>query len=108
MILQGQKPDVFAAPCPSREILKHISSRWGMLILLSLQDGTHRFSELRRRIGGISEKMLAQTLQVLADDGLVQRTAYPVVPPMWNMHSPHWEKAQHSASKPSSTGLNRT
>ena len=73
--------DVFAIPCPSREILTHVSSRWGVLILVSLLDGTHRFSELRRRMGGVSEKMLAQSLKALVEDGFVRRVSYPVVPP---------------------------
>ncbi len=73
--------DLFAAPCPSREILKHVCSRWGVLILIALRGGTHRFSELRRKIGGVSEKMLAQSLQSLTEDGFVLRNAYPVVPP---------------------------
>lgn len=73
--------NLFASPCPSREILKHVCSRWGVLALISLQDGTHRFSELRKRMGGVSEKMLAQTLQALEQDGFVERVAFPVVPP---------------------------
>ncbi len=75
------KGDLFAQPCPSRDILKHVCSRWGVLCLLSLRQGTHRFSELRRKIGGVSEKMLAQSLQALADDGFFLRVSYPVVPP---------------------------
>lgn len=73
--------DVFATPCPSREILSHVSSRWGVLILIALRGGTHRFSELRRRMGGVSEKMLAQSLKALVEDGFVLRVSYPVVPP---------------------------
>lgn len=73
--------EVFSEHCPSRQILNHITSRWGVLVLVALLGGTHRFSALRRRIGGISEKMLAQTLQLLEQDGFVTRTAYPVVPP---------------------------
>ncbi|MCA6968196.1 winged helix-turn-helix transcriptional regulator [Pectobacterium carotovorum] len=73
--------DVFAEKCPSRQILNHVTSRWGVLILIALLDDTHRFSQLRRRIGGVSERMLAQTLQWLESDGFVLRTAYPVVPP---------------------------
>ena len=73
--------DLFAQQCPSREVLKHVTSRWGVLVLVALLDGTLRFSDLRRRIGGVSEKMLAQTLQWLEGDGFVLRTAYPVVPP---------------------------
>lgn len=75
-----QRGDLMAE-CPSREVLKHVTSRWGVLVLLALQGGTHRFSELRRRIGGVSERMLAQTLQWLEGDGLVNRVAYEVVPP---------------------------
>ncbi|KHT31346.1 HxlR family transcriptional regulator [Pectobacterium carotovorum subsp. carotovorum] len=73
--------DVFSEKCPSRQILNHVTSRWGVLILIALLDDTHRFSQLRRRIGGVSERMLAQTLQWLESDGFVLRTAYPVVPP---------------------------
>ncbi|MBA0189503.1 winged helix-turn-helix transcriptional regulator [Pectobacterium odoriferum] len=73
--------DVFAEKCPSRQILNHVTSRWGVLILIALLDDTYRFSQLRRRIGGVSERMLAQTLQSLESDGFVLRTAYPVVPP---------------------------
>jgi DNA-binding HxlR family transcriptional regulator len=77
-VLRG---DLFSERCPSREVLKHVTSRWGVLLLVALGGGTQRFSELRRRVGGISEKMLAQTLQWLEQDGFVQRISYPVVPP---------------------------
>ncbi len=76
-----QRGQLFAEKCPSRDVLKHVTSRWGVLLLVALLGGTHRFSELRRKIGGISEKMLAQTLQWLEADGFVERIAYPVVPP---------------------------
>jgi DNA-binding HxlR family transcriptional regulator len=72
---------VMAAECPSRVVLGHITSRWGVLVLVVLLDGTHRFSQLRRAIGGVSEKMLAQTLDALAYDGFVLRMAQQVVPP---------------------------
>ena len=72
---------LLAAACPSREVLKHVTSRWGVLVLMALEGGPHRFAELRRRIGGVSERMLAQTLQWLEGDGLVLRVAYEVVPP---------------------------
>lgn len=74
-------PNVFASACPSREILNHVTSRWGVLALVALLDGTQRFSSLRRRIDGVSEKMLAQTLQTLEADGFINRVALPVVPP---------------------------
>lgn len=67
--------------CPSRGVLDHVTSRWGVLALVVLLEGTHRFSQLRRRIGGVSEKMLAQTLQALEADGFVRREVFPVVPP---------------------------
>ncbi|WP_346830522.1 helix-turn-helix domain-containing protein [Pseudomonas abietaniphila] len=73
--------EILARDCPSREILNHVCSRWGVLVLVVLLDGTHRFSELRRKIGGVSEKMLSQTLQSLEQDGFIDRKALPVVPP---------------------------
>ncbi|SDB67740.1 helix-turn-helix domain-containing protein [Pseudomonas sp. NFACC13-1] len=76
-----RRGDVLSADCPSREILKHMTSRWGVLVLVILLGGMHRFSELRRKIGGVSEKMLSQTLQELEADGLVDRKSLPVVPP---------------------------
>ncbi|AMG59741.1 winged helix-turn-helix transcriptional regulator [Pantoea vagans] len=67
--------------CPSRDVLKRVTSRWSVLILLALQDQTLRFSALRRAVGGVSERMLAQNLRYLEEDGFVQRIAYDVVPP---------------------------
>lgn len=78
---QLQRGDLMAAACPSREVLKHITSRWGVLVLMALETGTLRFSALRRAVGGVSERMLAQTLQWLEGDGLIERIAYDVVPP---------------------------
>ena len=76
-----QRGVVFSPECPSRAILNHVTSRWGVLVLVALRGGTHRFSELRRKIGGVSEKMLAQTLQQLERDGFIDRVSHPVVPP---------------------------
>ncbi|NRN69777.1 Redox-sensing transcriptional regulator QorR [Kibdelosporangium sp. 4NS15] len=74
--------DVFDMNCPSRAVMEHLSSRWGVLIqVMLLREGTLRFSELRRAIGGVSEKMLAQTLQALERDGIVRRVVHPVIPP---------------------------
>lgn len=67
--------------CPHRLVLEHVTSRWGVLVLIELLDRPHRFSELRRAIGRVSEKMLTQTLQTLERDGLVHRDAKPVIPP---------------------------
>lgn len=76
------KGNLLAAQCPSREVLQHVTSRWGVLVLVVLlEGGTLRFAELRRRIGGVSERMLAQTLRWLEDDGFVLRTEHPVQPP---------------------------
>ncbi len=78
---QPQRGELFSVACPSRKVLQNVTSRWGVLVLVALMAGTYRFSELRRKIGGVSEKMLAQTLQALEADGFVLRTARPVVPP---------------------------
>ena len=72
---------VLSNECPSREILEHLTTKWSVLVLRCLSDGIHRFSELRQRIDGVSEKMLAQTLKVLEKDGFLIRTVYHVVPP---------------------------
>lgn len=76
-----QRGDVMAADCPSRLVLQHLTSRWGVLVLIALLPGTQRFSQLRRKIGGINERMLAQTLQWLEADAMVSRHAYKTVPP---------------------------
>jgi DNA-binding HxlR family transcriptional regulator len=72
---------IFPAGCPSRTVLDHVTSKWGVLILVALAEGPQRWSELRRRAEGISEKMLAQTLKTLEADGFVRRDAQPVIPP---------------------------
>lgn len=77
----GLPGGVFEANCPSRTLLDHVTSKWGVLVLLALGVDTMRWSELRRCIEGVSEKMLAQTLRTLEADGLVRRVARPVVPP---------------------------
>ena len=76
-----ERGDLLATDCPSRDVLKHLTSRWGVLVLIVLERRMHRFSELRRKVGGVSERMLAQTLQWLEADGMVARVAYQVVPP---------------------------
>ena len=73
--------EVFMEGCPTRVVLDHIMSKWGVLVLLALTDGTLRWGELRREVQGISEKMLASTLRTLEADGLVVRESYPEVPP---------------------------
>lgn len=77
-----RRGDLMTGACPSRDVLKHMTSRWGVLVLLALEGGSPlRFGELRATIGGISERMLAQTLKWLEQDGLVRRVAHQVVPP---------------------------
>jgi DNA-binding HxlR family transcriptional regulator len=73
--------EVLNANCPSRIVLQHVTGRWGVLVLLALLKGTYRFSDLRRAVNGVSEKMLAQTLQALESDGFVMRRSYNEVPP---------------------------
>ena len=73
--------DVFARCCESRRTMLDITGRWGILVLVALGDGTHRFGELRRRIDGVSERMLSQTLQQLERDGFVARDVRATVPP---------------------------
>ncbi len=72
---------MLSANCPSRTVLDHVTSKWGVLVLLALIPGTLRWSELRREVEGISEKMLASTLRTLEADGLVAREAFPTIPP---------------------------
>ncbi|WP_405684258.1 winged helix-turn-helix transcriptional regulator [Streptomyces sp. NBC_00057] len=73
--------DVFSRQCPSRGTLEHVTGRWGSLTLGALYEGSFRFNELRRRVDGVSEKMLSQTLHALERDGLVHREAQPTNPP---------------------------
>ena len=73
--------DVMAAACPTRQVVARIGDRWSLLVLYALDAGTLRFSELRREVEGISQKMLTQTLRGLERDGLVARRVYAVVPP---------------------------
>lgn len=76
-----READVFTTACASRSILSHVTSKWGVLVLAALVERSMRWGELRRRIGGISEKMLAQILRTLEEDGLVARDAQPSIPP---------------------------
>jgi len=79
--MEVERGDCYSAACPAREVLGHVTGRWGGLVLGALTHGTRRYSEIRARIEGISEKMLAQTLRDLERDGLLLRTSRPVVPP---------------------------
>lgn len=77
----GTPYDVFHTDCPARNVIDHVTSRWGVWVLISLRGKSLRFYELRESIRGISEKMLAQTLRALVDDGLVWREVEPTTPP---------------------------
>lgn len=71
----------YAPNCAGRDVLDHIVSKWGMLIMLALAERTYRYAELRRRVGGVSERMLALTLRTLEEDGFVARRDHGEVPP---------------------------
>jgi DNA-binding HxlR family transcriptional regulator len=73
--------DPYARHCPSRDLLDQIGSKWAVLVLGELgRQGACRFTQLRQRLAGVSEKMLTQTLRALERDGIVLRTVYPAVP----------------------------
>ncbi|MFL9653246.1 winged helix-turn-helix transcriptional regulator [Streptomyces sp. PB17] len=77
----GERYDVFHTDCLARDVVDHVTSRWGVWVLISLRRNDLRFYELRESIQGISEKMLAQTLRQLVEDGLVWREVEPTTPP---------------------------
>lgn len=87
MVTEGAAPfgtadlNPYEAGCPSRRLLDRIGDRWTVLIVGALSGGPCRFSELQRTVGGVSQKMLTQTLRGLERDGLVVRTVYAQVPP---------------------------
>ena len=83
-VLASDRPqpgDVFDMNCPSRTVLDHVTSKWAVLVLVALHRGPKRFSALRRAVGGVSEKMLAQTLRTLEADGFLLREVAPTTPP---------------------------
>jgi DNA-binding HxlR family transcriptional regulator len=73
--------DVFARHCTSRAALEDVTGKWASLALMALAEGPYRFNALRRRVDGISEKMLSQTLQALERDGMVTRDVVTAIPP---------------------------
>lgn len=80
------KVDPCEADCPSRDILDLIGDRWSLLLLLVIAQGLHRNGELKRKVGGISQKMLTQTLRALEANGLVERRDFQTVPPHVEYH----------------------
>ncbi|MFI9506477.1 winged helix-turn-helix transcriptional regulator [Nocardia sp. NPDC052566] len=77
----GLPADVYSAKCPTRQVLDRIAGKWTVLIVDALADGTMRYTDLQRRIEGVSQKMLTQTLRELETDGFLTRTVHPTVPP---------------------------
>lgn len=73
--------DVFARNCTSRATLEDVAGKWGILAMLALGDGDYRFNALRRKVDGVSEKMLSQTLQTLERDGMLTRQVLSTIPP---------------------------
>lgn len=76
----GLPADVYSAKCPTRHVLDRIAGKWTVLVVDALAEGTMRYTDLQRRIEGISQKMLTQTLRELESDGFVARTVHPTVP----------------------------
>ena len=72
--------DAFVAECPTRALLDRLSDKWVSLVLVALAAGPMRYRQLHRRIDGVSQKMLTQTLRTMARDGLLTRTVTPTVP----------------------------
>ena len=94
------KPNLHSANCPTRSILDDVMSRWGSLVLVLLLERSYRFSELAYLIGGVSEKMLAQTLRRLEMDGFVRRKVHATKPPKveYSLSPLGRELAQHVQS----------
>lgn len=76
------RPDIFRADCLSRDTLQLIADEWTPLVIYALEEGAMRFSQILKRIDGISTKMLTQTLRAMERSGLVQRVVHAVVPPI--------------------------
>ncbi|WP_328941824.1 helix-turn-helix transcriptional regulator [Streptomyces sp. NBC_00250] len=77
----GLPADAYSAKCPTRQVLDHIAGKWTILVVDALLEGTLRYTDLSRRIEGVSQKMLTQTLRGLEADGFLTRTVYPSIPP---------------------------
>ncbi|MCX2753367.1 MULTISPECIES: winged helix-turn-helix transcriptional regulator [unclassified Gordonia (in: high G+C Gram-positive bacteria)] len=83
---ESLEADVFARDCSSRTTLQTVTGRWGSLVLIALGESNYRFSALRRRVDGVSERMLSQTLQSLERDGMIVRTVLEAIPPKVEYH----------------------
>jgi DNA-binding HxlR family transcriptional regulator len=82
MVRNYPEISVCNAQCPSRQVLDLIADKWTAIAIYRLSKGTKRYNQLQKEIGGISQKMLTQTLRSLERDGIVSRMVYPVIPPM--------------------------
>jgi DNA-binding HxlR family transcriptional regulator len=78
--MRPERGDVYSAMCPCRDVLDLLANKWTALAIGTLEDGPQRFGELRRRLEGVSPKVLSQTLRRLTEHGLIDRTVFPVVP----------------------------
>ncbi|UUZ84984.1 helix-turn-helix transcriptional regulator [Paenibacillus sp. P26] len=78
---KSNQPDISLTNCGYSRVLELISDKWSALVIYALENGSDRYGEIRRRIEGISKKMLTQTLRKLERDGLVQRQMEPAIPP---------------------------
>jgi DNA-binding HxlR family transcriptional regulator len=74
-------PNVLNPYCPSRQVLEMLANKWTLLVVRTLAQGTRRYSQIQRESGGVTQKMLTQTLRELEENGIVQRVVYPVIPP---------------------------
>jgi DNA-binding HxlR family transcriptional regulator len=79
--MKNPAPNIYDSNCPTRLVLDRIADKWTVLVIGQLADGTLRFNELKRRVSGITQKMLTQTLKGLERDGMVHRKIYASVPP---------------------------
>lgn len=77
----GLQADAYSAKCPTRQVLDHIAGKWTILVVDALLEGAMRYTDLSRRIEGVSQKMLTQTLRSLEADGFITRTVHPTIPP---------------------------
>ena len=80
-VSQSMVADIFARDCSSRSVVEAVAGKWGTLVMLALGEEPRRFNALRRRVDGVSEKMLSQTLQTLERDGMVIRDVQTEIPP---------------------------
>ena len=81
LIRNRPEPEIFTLNCPTQRILDIIGNKWSVIIIYCLAYQTRRYKQLERKIEGISQKVLTQTLRKLEKNGLVKREVYPVVPP---------------------------